>query len=97
MTISSLPSVVDADNLHPSLLNHEPVWRRTLLDNGKYCMLGAADNESSELQKCKNSSMRSLVIFPAAQELQEWSCLASGMISTEAVRSLVNYQNKEEK
>ena len=41
--------------------------------------------------------MRSLVIFPAAQELQEWSCLASGVISTEAVRSLVNLPEQRRK
>ena len=41
--------------------------------------------------------MRSLVIFPAAQELQEWSCLSSGMISTEVVRSLVNLPEQRRK
>ena len=61
---------------------------------GKYCMLRTVDKESSELQKCKSKLMRSLVIFPAAQELQEWSCLASGVISTEAVRSSVNLPEK---
>ena len=60
-------------------------------------MLGTVDKESSELRKCKNRLMRSLVIFPAAQELQEWSCLASGVISTEAVRSLVNLPEQRRK
>ena len=60
-------------------------------------MLGTVDKESSELRKCKNRLMRSLLIFPAAQELQEWSCLASGVISTEAVRSLVNLPEQRRK
>ena len=37
--------------------------------------------------KMQNRLMRSLVIFPAAQEQQEWSYLASGVTSTAAVRS----------
>lgn len=48
-----------------------------------------SDRERSENAK-RDEWDHYTVIFPAAQERKEWSCPASRVISTVAVRSVVN-------
>ena len=61
------------------------------MDEGASRVLGAVDRERSENA---NRLMSSLVIFPAAQEEQEWSCLTSEVISTAEVVSLPEQRRK---
>ena len=64
------------------------------MDEGASRVLGAVDRERSENA---NGLMSSLVIFTAAQEEQEWSCLKVGVISTAAVRNLVSLAEQRRK